>query len=192
MNLSCGIVGLPNVGKSTLFNCLNHKAEAKAANYPFCTIDPNIGRVAVPDPRLKQIADCFQPEKIIPSHVEFVDIAGLVKGASEGEGLGNQFLANIRQTQAILHLVRCFDNKEVAHVHGQVDPLHDVEVIETELLLADLQVVEKRIHKIKKQVPQQKNFNQNGILFKKFNPNFIFPSPSTFYLPLGQKKKLPI
>ena len=160
MNLCCGIVGLPNVGKSTLFNRLGHKGVAKAANYPFCTIDPNMGVVTVPDLRLRQISDCFQPQKTLPSQVEFVDIAGLVQGASEGEGLGNQFLDNIRQTQAILHVVRCFENREVTHVHGQVNPLHDIEVIETELLLSDLQRVEKRIQKIEKQAKQQKDLKQ--------------------------------
>ncbi|MFC1772210.1 redox-regulated ATPase YchF [Pseudomonadota bacterium] len=142
MGVKCGIVGLPNVGKSTLFNALT-KAEIQAENYPFCTIDPNIGVVPVPDSRQDRLADIVSPEKVIPTTMEFVDIAGLVAGASKGEGLGNKFLANIRETDAIVHVVRCFEDDNVIHVEGKVDPLSDIEVINTELALADLETVEK-------------------------------------------------
>ena len=143
MSLKCGIVGLPNVGKSTLFNALT-KAGIAAENYPFCTIEPNVGIVEVPDPRLDQLATIAKPQKVIPAAVEFVDIAGLVAGASKGEGLGNQFLANIRETDAIAHVVRCFDDSNVIHVAGKVDPVSDIEVIDTELALADLATVDKQ------------------------------------------------
>lgn len=149
MALQVGIVGLPNVGKSTLFNALT-SAKAEAANYPFCTIDPNVGVVTVPDSRLTRIAQISKSEKILPAAMEFVDIAGLVAGASKGEGLGNQFLANIRQTDAILHVVRCFENPNVIHVAGNVDPLRDIETINTELMLADLESIEKRLQRIEK------------------------------------------
>ena len=142
MGIKCGIVGLPNVGKSTLFNALT-AAEIPAENYPFCTIDPNVGVVTVPDPKLDALAAIVQPEKVVPTVVEFVDIAGLVEGASQGQGLGNQFLAHIRETHAIAHLVRCFENDDVVHVAGKVNPLHDIEVIDTELMLADLDTVQK-------------------------------------------------
>lgn len=147
MGFNCGIVGLPNVGKSTIFSALT-ATNVEAANYPFCTIEPNTGVVAVPDPRLKTLAEISKSQKLIPSTVEFVDIAGLVKGASEGEGLGNQFLGHIRAVDAIVHVVRCFEDHEVTHVDGSPNPRRDVEVIETELLLADLSVVEKRIDKV--------------------------------------------
>lgn len=149
MALQVGIVGLPNVGKSTLFNAIT-KAGAESANYPFCTIDPNVGVVAVPDERIEMITKFIVPEKKIPTSMEFVDIAGLVKGASKGEGLGNQFLANIRETDAILHVVRCFEDENVVHVSGSVDPIRDIEVINTELILADLDSIEKRLKKIEK------------------------------------------
>jgi GTP-binding protein YchF len=149
MSLQIGIVGLPNVGKSTLFNALTKSQGAQAANYPFCTIDPNVGIVEVPDERLKNITTIAEPEKVIPTIIEFVDIAGLVKGASEGEGLGNQFLANIRQVDAIAHVVRVFEDEDVHHVHGEVNPASDREVIEMELILADLQTVTKRYEKAK-------------------------------------------
>jgi GTP-binding protein YchF len=146
MGIKCGIVGLPNVGKSTLFNALT-AAEIPAENYPFCTIDPNVGVVSVPDLRLAALADIVKPEKIVPAVVEFVDIAGLVQGASKGEGLGNQFLAHIRETHAIAHLVRCFENDDITHVAGKVDPLDDIEVIDTELMLADLETVQKTLQR---------------------------------------------
>ena len=144
--LSLGIVGLPNVGKSSLFNALT-AAKAEAANYPFCTIDPNVGVVTVPDPRLTGLAEIVHPERTVPAAVQFVDIAGLVKGASKGEGRGNAFLSNIRETDAIVHVVRCFDDADVIHVDGSVDPARDRETIEFELALADLSVVEKRLDK---------------------------------------------
>ena len=144
MSLKCGIVGLPNVGKSTLFNALT-KAGIEAANYPFCTIEPNVGIVEVPDPRLAQLSEIVKPQRIQPAIVEFVDIAGLVAGASKGEGLGNQFLANIRETDAIVNVVRCFDDENVVHVSGHVDPLADIETIMTELALSDLAVVERTL-----------------------------------------------
>jgi GTP-binding protein YchF len=143
MGFNCGIVGLPNVGKSTLFNALTSTAAAQAANYPFCTIEPNVGRVSVPDPRLDKIAVLGKSAKIVPTQLEFVDIAGLVRGASKGEGLGNQFLANIRETDAIVHVLRCFEG-EVTHVEGSVDPIRDAETVETELMLADMESLEKR------------------------------------------------
>ena len=149
MALQVGIVGLPNVGKSTLFNAIT-SAKAEAANYPFCTIDPNVGVVTVPDPRLDQITQYIKPQTVIPTAIEFVDIAGLVKGASQGEGLGNQFLSHIRQTDAIVHVVRCFDDENVIHVAGSVDPLRDMEIINTELMLADLDTVDKRFKRIEK------------------------------------------
>ena len=145
--MKAGIVGLPNVGKSTLFNCLSN-AKAQSANFPFCTIEPNIGVVNVPDSRLERLESLVQPEKVVPATVEIVDIAGLVRGASKGEGLGNQFLSNIRETDAILHVLRCFDNDNIVHVDGSVNPLRDKETIDLELQLKDLETVEKRLEKV--------------------------------------------
>ncbi|HKJ81727.1 MAG TPA: redox-regulated ATPase YchF [Ignavibacteriaceae bacterium] len=150
MGLSIGIVGLPNVGKSTLFNALTKAQNAESANYPFCTIEPNKAVVPVPDERIDKLAKLVNPARVVNSTVDFVDIAGLVKGASKGEGLGNQFLTNIRETEAILQVIRCFDNDDVVHVDGSVDPIRDIEVIETELLLADVQTLEKKIEKLQK------------------------------------------
>lgn len=150
MALQCGIVGLPNVGKSTLFNCLSN-AKAQAANFPFCTIEPNLGVITVPDERLNKLAEFVKPQRILPTTVEIVDIAGLVKGASKGEGLGNKFLANIRETDAILHVLRCFEDENVTHVDGSVDPVRDKEIIDTELQLKDLETIEARIKRVEKQ-----------------------------------------
>jgi ribosome-binding ATPase len=152
MGFKCGIVGLPNVGKSTLFNALTQTAAAQAANYPFCTIEPNVGDVGVPDPRLAPLARIAQSAQIIPTRLTFVDIAGLVRGASKGEGLGNQFLANIREVDAIAHVVRCFEDSDVTHVEGRIDPIADIETIETELMLADLESLEKRSASLEKRV----------------------------------------
>lgn len=150
MGFKCGIVGLPNVGKSTLFNALTETAAAQAANYPFCTIEPNVGEVAVPDPRLDELARLAKSAQIVPTRLTFVDIAGLVRGASKGEGLGNQFLANIREVDAIAHVVRCFENGDVTHVSGRIDPIADIDTVETELMLADLESLERRVDGLEK------------------------------------------
>src|SRR3954471_4232094 len=150
MGFKCGIVGLPNVGKSTLFNALTETAAAQAANYPFCTIEPNVGEVAVPDPRLDKLSEIAKSAQIIPTRLTFVDIAGLVRGASKGEGLGNQFLATIREVDAVAHVLRCFQDDDITHVEGRIDPLGDAEVVETELMLADLESLEKRIKPLEK------------------------------------------
>jgi ribosome-binding ATPase len=152
MGFKCGIVGLPNVGKSTLFNALTQTAAAQAANYPFCTIDPNVGEVAVPDPRLEELARLAKSAQIVPTRLIFVDIAGLVRGASQGEGLGNQFLANIREVDAIVHVVRCFEDSDVTHVEGRIDPVADIETVETELMLADLDSLERRVDALEKKL----------------------------------------
>src|SRR5580692_5606649 len=150
MGFKCGIVGQPNVGKSTLFNALTETAAAQAANYPFCTIEPNVGEVAVPDPRLETLAKLAKSAEIIPTRLTFVDIAGLVRGASKGEGLGNQFLANIREVDAIAHVVRCFEDTDITHVEGRIDPIADIETVETELMLADLDSLERRVDGLSK------------------------------------------
>jgi GTP-binding protein YchF len=154
MGFRCGIVGLPNVGKSTLFNALTETAAAQAANYPFCTIEPNVGRVAVPDPRLDRIREIAKSAQEVETQIEFVDIAGLVRGASKGEGLGNQFLANIREVDAIVHVLRCFEGGDVTHVEGRVDPIADAEVVETELMLSDLESLERRVPNLAKKAQQ--------------------------------------
>lgn len=168
--LRAGIVGLPNVGKSTLFNAVVANAKATAANFPFCTIEPNVGVVAVPDERLNVLAKISKSVKIVPATIEFVDIAGLVKGASKGEGLGNQFLANIREVDAIVHVVRCFDDDDIIHVSGSVDPLRDIEVINLELILADLSQVERRLDRVKKQAKNSKEAAEELVILERILP----------------------
>lgn len=163
MGFNCGIIGLPNVGKSTLFNALTSTAAAEAANYPFCTIEPNIGRVSVPDGRLDTLAEIAGSAEIIPTQLEFVDIAGLVKGASTGEGLGNQFLGNIREVDAIAHVLRCFEDDDITHVEGSIDPIRDAEIIETELILSDLESLEKRMPNLEKKAKQGNKDAQTSI-----------------------------
>src|SRR3977135_63318 len=163
MGFKCGIVGLPNVGKSTLFNALTETAAAQAANYPFCTIEPNVGEVAVPDPRLDKLAEIAKSGQIIPTRLTFVDIAGLVRGASKGEGLGNQFLATIREVDAVAHVVRCFEDSDITHVEGKIAPLADIETIETELMLADLDSLEKRVDNLAKNAKGNGQEGQGGV-----------------------------
>jgi GTP-binding protein YchF len=167
MGLKCGIVGLPNVGKSTLFNAVTNSVAAESANYPFCTIEPNVGIVSVPDSRLNNLANIAGSAQIIPTQIEFVDIAGLVKGASKGEGLGNKFLSHIREVDAIIHVLRCFDDQNIVHVDGAIDPIKDAETIELELILADLESVEKRLPNLEKKAKQSKELQAEVDLLKK-------------------------
>jgi GTP-binding protein YchF len=177
--LSAGIVGLPNVGKSTLFNAVTRTRKAQAANYPFCTIDPNLGVVTVPDPRLDTLAKLSHSQKIIPAAIEFVDIAGLVKGASAGEGLGNQFLSHIREVDAIVQVVRCFENSDVHHVSGTIDPLRDIEVINTELILADLASLQKRRHRLQKEIRAgSKSARAESAIIEKMLPHLDSGKPA--------------
>ena len=166
MALKCGIVGLPNVGKSTLFNCVS-SGKAQSANFPFCTIEPNIGSTIVPDKRLEVLESLCNPKRVIPATVEIVDIAGLVKGASKGEGLGNQFLANIRETDAILHVLRCFDDPNIVHVDGSVDPIRDIETINLELIFSDIEIVNKRLDKARKNLKADKKYQEEIDLLEK-------------------------
>ncbi len=179
MSLSIGIVGLPNVRKSTIFNALTRAQNAESANYPFCTIEPNKAVVPVPDERLQVLADCAGSERILHATVDFIDIAGLVAGASKGEGLGNKFLANIRETQAILHVVRCFENEDVIHVDGSIDPIRDIEIIETELIMADMQVVENRIARLEKQVKGDKKLAPVMEMCKRLGDHLATGSPAS-------------
>ena len=172
--MKLGIVGLPNVGKSTLFNSLT-KAGAESANYPFCTIDPNVGVVTVPDERLKLLGDFYHSKKVTPAVIEFVDIAGLVKGASKGEGLGNQFLANIREVDAIVHVVRCFEDSNVIHVDGSIDPLRDIETINLELIFSDLEILERRIAKVTKTARMDKEAAKELDFLQKIKKHLAVP-----------------
>ena len=179
MGFRCGIIGLPNVGKSTLFNALTRTSAAQAENYPFCTIEPNIGEVDVPDKRLEILAKINKSQKILPARLTFVDIAGLVKGASQGEGLGNQFLSNIREVEAVAHVVRCFENDNITHVNGQIDPIRDIEIIETELLLSDIANLEKRKTSLEKKVKNNDKESKEKLILieeilEKLNNDILF------------------
>ena len=186
--MKLGIVGLPNVGKSTLFNSLT-KAGAEAANYPFCTIDPNVGIVAVPDDRIKRLGELYHTKKVTPAVIEFVDIAGLVKGASKGEGLGNQFLANIREVDAIVHVVRCFEDENVVHVDGTVDPVRDIETINLELIFADLEVLERRISKVARTAKMDKEAGREMTLLKKVKEHLEEGKPASSVETAGEDEE---
>ena len=189
MGFNCGIVGLPNVGKSTLFNALTQTAAAQAANYPFCTIEPNVGRVAVPDARLARLAAIAKSQKLVPTSLEFVDIAGLVRGASKGEGLGNQFLGNIREVDAIVHVLRCFEDPDVTHVDGSVDPIRDAETVETELMLADLDSLEKRAPALQKKARgNDKEAAAQLALIEAILPALQEGRPARTAIPAGQEE----
>ena len=188
MALSCGIVGLPNVGKSTLFNAIT-QAGAEAANYPFCTIDPNVGVVEVPDERLEKLAEIVKPQRIVPTAFEFVDIAGLVKGASKGEGLGNQFLSHIREVDAIAHVVRCFDDENITHVSGKVDPISDIETINLELIMADIETVERRMERTRRNMKSgKKEFVQEMEVLEKIKEALYADKPARS-VPLDDEEK---
>jgi GTP-binding protein YchF len=190
MSFKCGIVGLPNVGKSTLFNALTQTASAQAANYPFCTIEPNVGKVAVPDERLDKLAKVAGSAKIIPNQIEFVDIAGLVKGASKGEGLGNKFLSHIRETDVIVYVLRCFEDSDITHVEGNVDPIRDAEIIETELVMADYESLEKRLPNLEKKAKTDKESAENAALIKKLLPILATGKPARVFEPSEDEQKL--
>ena len=188
MGFNCGIVGLPNVGKSTLFNAISETSKAEAANYPFCTIEPNVGRVAVPDKRMTKLAEIGKSIKVVPTSLEFVDIAGLVRGASKGEGLGNQFLANIREVDAIVHVLRCFEDPDVTHVEGSVDPVRDADTVETELMLADLDSLTKRLPALQKRAKNDKLAAAEAALMEPIVAALEAGRPARTAIPKGEEE----